>query len=42
MVDRGGQARLPEEALAEALVLGQLRGEQLERHLAPEPPILDR
>ena len=32
VVDRGGQPRLAQEALAEALVLGELGGEDLQRH----------
>src|ERR671934_55536 len=40
VVEGGGDARLAQEALAEALVLGQLGGEQLERHLASEAQVL--
>ena len=35
VVEGGGDPRLAEEALAEALVLRQLRGDHLERDLAP-------
>jgi len=37
---RRGHARLADEAPAEALVLGQLGGEQLERHLPAQPEVL--
>ena len=37
VVDRGSEPRLAQEPLAEALVLGQLGGEQLQRDLAAEP-----
>ena len=40
MVDRGGEPRLAQEALAEALVLGELGSEHLERDLAPERTVL--
>ena len=40
MVDRRGQLRLTKEALAERLVLGEARSEQLERNLPLEPQIL--
>ena len=36
MVERGRDPRLAQEALAEALVLGELGGDHLERDLAPE------
>ena len=39
MVERGCEARLLEEALAKALVGGELRGDQLERHRALEREI---
>ena len=40
MVDRGGQLRLAEEAVAERLVLGEARGQQLERDLPLQPQVL--
>ena len=40
MVERGGQPRLGQEPLAEALVVGQLRREQLQRHVAVEREIV--
>jgi hypothetical protein len=40
MVERRRQAGLSEKALPEATVLGQLGREQLQRHLAPETPVL--
>ena len=40
MVDRGGQLRLAQEAIAERLVLGEARSEQLEGDLPLEPQIL--
>ena len=40
MVERGRELRLAEEPLAEALALGELRRQQLQRHLAPEPDVL--
>ena len=36
MVEGGGDPRLAQEALAEALVLGELGRDHLERDLAPE------
>ncbi len=32
VVERGGETRLAQEARPEALVLGELRGDQLQRH----------
>ena len=40
MVDRRGQLRLAEEAVAERAVLGEACGEQLERNPPLEPQIL--
>ena len=40
MVERGRDPRLAQEALAEALVLGELGRDHLERDLAPEPCLL--
>ena len=40
VVDRGGQPRLAQEPLAEALVRGQLRGQQLQRHPALQAQVL--
>ena len=40
MVDRRGQLRLAQEAVTERLVLGEARGQQLERNLPLEPQIL--
>ena len=40
MVERGRDPRLAQEALAEALVLGELGGDHLERDLAPETLLL--
>jgi hypothetical protein len=40
MVERGGELRLGEEAIAEALVLRELGRDQLERHLAVQSQIL--
>ena len=40
VVERGGNARLAQEALAEAAVIGKVGGDHLERHLAPEALLL--
>jgi hypothetical protein len=40
VVERGRELRLGQQPLAEALVLGEARREQLERHLPLQPPIL--
>ncbi len=40
VVERGGDPRLAQEALAEALVLGELGGDDLERDLAAEALLL--
>jgi hypothetical protein len=40
VVDARGHARLPQEALAEAIVLGKLGREDLERHLAVHAQVL--
>ena len=40
VVERGRDPRLAQEALAEALVLGELGGDHLEGDLAPEPRLL--
>ena len=40
MVDRRGQLRLAQEAVAERLVLGEAGGQQLERNPPLEPQIL--
>ena len=40
VIERGGQLRLPEEALPEALVPGQIGGQQLQRHPALQAQIL--
>ena len=40
VIERGGDPRLAQEALAEALVLGELGGDHLERDLASEPLLL--
>jgi hypothetical protein len=39
MVERSGEARLPQEPLPEPLVPRQIRGEQLQRHPPPQPRI---
>jgi hypothetical protein len=40
MVERGGDSRLPQEAGTEAIVVGRLRGEELEGDLAVEGKIV--
>ena len=40
MVERRRDARLAQEALAEAAVLGELRRDHLQRHLPPQPSFL--
>ncbi|HEY7622891.1 MAG TPA: hypothetical protein VH834_24165 [Solirubrobacteraceae bacterium] len=40
VVDRRRQPRLGQESLAKALVIGQLRRQELQRHPPPEPQIL--
>jgi hypothetical protein len=39
VVERGGEPRLADESLAEPLVLGQLRREDLQGHLPLEPVV---
>ena len=40
VIDRRGNARLAQKPLAEALVLGEVWGQKLERHLAPQPLVV--
>ena len=39
MVEARGELRLPHESLTEALVLGELRGEELQRNALPSPRV---
>ena len=39
MVEAGGEPRLAQEALAEALVVGELAGDHLQRHRPFEPEV---
>ena len=40
VIDRRGESRLRQEARAEASILGQVRGQQLQRYLAPQTQVL--